>query len=297
MKKSKIFFIISMVVFGTISIFVRNISLSSSEISLYRSVFAFIVILAFLLLTKKLVPLNKIKKDIVYLICSGIAMGFNWVLLFEAYKYTSVSIATLAYYFAPVIVAIACTFLFKERMSTKNIICFLFSTLGIVFVSGIVGTKADMNQIKGFLFGLGAAILYATVILLNKKMKEVEGINRTCYQFVFAIMVLLPYVLISEGFSLMTLDSISWINLLILGVFHTGITYCLYFISLKDLSGQEVGILSYIDPMIAILISICVLHESMDIYRIIGACLILVFSIINEINFKNLNILKANKNS
>ena len=228
---------------------------------------------------------------------SGFAMGFNWILLFEAYKYTTVSIATLAYYFAPVIVAIVCAIIFKEKMSTKNIICFIFSTVGIVFVSGIIGTKADINQIKGFLFGLSAAILYATVILLNKKMKEVEGINRTCYQFMFAVIILLPYVLITEGFNLISLDSKSWFNLLILGVFHTGITYCLYFISLKDLSGQEVGILSYIDPMIAIVISIFVLHESMDVYRIIGACLILIFAIINEINFKNLNILKTKSNS
>jgi drug/metabolite transporter (DMT)-like permease len=212
-------------------------------------------------------------------------MGFNWVLLFEAYKYTSVSIATLAYYFAPVIVAIACTFLFKEKMSSKNIVCFLFSTLGIVFVSGIVGTKADINQIKGFLFGLGAAILYATVILLNKKMKEVEGINRTCYQFLFAIMVLLPYVLISEGFNLVSLDSISWINLLILGVFHTGITYCLYFTSLKNLNGQSVAVLSYIDPLVAIIISF-IIDEKMLFLQIIGGVLLITATILNEIQFE-----------
>lgn len=285
-NKSKIFIIISMVVFGTLAIFVRNINLSSGEIALYRAILAFIIISLFLLFTKKFIPINIIKKDLPYLVLSGIAMGFNWILLFEAYKYTSVSVATLAYYFAPVIVTIMCGILFKEKMSTKNLMCFLFSTVGIVFVSGVIGGKADGNHLVGFLFGLGAAILYATIILLNKKVKEVEGINRTCYQFLFAIVVLIPYVLLTSGINLVSLDKTSWINLIIVGVVHTGITYCLYFISLKDLSGQEVGILSYIDPMVAIVISIFVLHEAMNVFQIIGALLILVFAIINEINFK-----------
>lgn len=285
-NKSKIFIIISMVVFGSLAIFVRNINLSSGEIALYRAILAFIIISLFLLVTKKFMPINKIKKDLPYLILSGIAMGFNWILLFEAYKYTTVSVATLAYYFAPVIVTIMCSILFKEKMSTKNLICFLFSTLGIVFVSGVIGSKDDGNHFVGFLFGLGAAILYATVILLNKKVKAVEGINRTCYQFLFAIIVLIPYVLLTSGINLGSLDKTSWINLIIVGVVHTGITYCLYFISLKDLSGQEVGILSYIDPMVAILVSVFVLQETMNVFQIIGAVLILVFAIINEINFK-----------
>lgn len=285
-NKSKIFIIISMVVFGTLAIFVRNINLSSGEIALYRAILAFIIISLLLLFTKKFIPINIIKKDLPYLVLSGIAMGFNWILLFEAYKYTSVSVATLAYYFAPVIVTIMCSILFKEKMRAKNLICFLFSTVGIVFVSGVIGGKADGNHLVGFLFGLGAAILYATVILLNKKVKEVEGINRTCYQFLFAIVVLIPYVLLTSGINLVSLDKTSWINLIIVGVVHTGITYCLYFISLKDLSGQEVGILSYIDPMVAIMISIFVLHEAMNVFQIIGALLILIFAIINEINFK-----------
>ncbi len=285
-NKSKIFIIISMVVFGTLAIFVRNINLSSGEIALYRAILAFIIISLFLLFTKKFIPINIIKKDLPYLVLSGIAMGFNWILLFEAYKYTTVSVATLAYYFAPVIVTIMCGILFKEKMSTKNLICFLFSTVGIVFVSGVIGGKGEGNHLVGFLFGLGAAILYATVILLNKKVKEVEGINRSCYQFLFAIVVLIPYVLLTSGINLVSLEKTSLINLIIVGVVHTGITYCLYFISLKDLSGQEVGILSYIDPMVAIVISIFVLHEAMNVFQIIGSVLILVFAIINEINFK-----------
>ena len=116
--------IVSMSIFGTIGLFVRNIPLPSSEIALYRAVLAAILIGAFLLVTKQKIPFAKIKKEIPLLVLSGVAMGFNWILLFEAYKYTTVSVATLSYYFAPVIVTVACPVLFKEKMGAKQIICF-----------------------------------------------------------------------------------------------------------------------------------------------------------------------------
>lgn len=288
-NKDKLLLIISMFVFGTLSIFVKNINLPSSDIALYRCIFAFIIIFIYLAISKKLLKFKQIKKQISLLAISGIAMGFNWIFLFEAYKYTSVSVATLAYYFAPTIVTIVCSFIFKEKMSIKNIICFIFATIGTILVSGIIGGNIEKTNIFGFLLGMCAALLYATVIILNKKITIIDGINRTYYQFLFAIIILIPYVLLSSGFNLINLDYISWINLLIIGIIHTGMTYCLYFISIKNLRGHEVAILSYVDPMIAIIISVFVLLEPMNIYQIIGTFLILIFSIINEINVKKVN--------
>ena len=225
------------------------------------------------------------------LLFSGIAMGFNWILLFEAYKYTTVSVATLSYYFAPVIVTIACPILFKEKMGAKQIICFVMSTLGIVLITGIGDLSQGSSHIKGILFGLGAATLYATVILLNKFTKTVDGIHRTFMQFLSAIAVLVPYVLFTDGINLGTLDGRGWLFLLVIGLVHTGITYCLYFSSLKEMSGQKVAILSYIDPLVAVIVSLIFLKENMNLLQIIGGLLILGFSIWNEfsINKKESN--------
>lgn len=289
MKKSlnaRAMLIVSMTIFGTIGLFVRNIPLPSGEIALYRAVLAAMLIGTFLLVTKQKIPFEKIKKEIPLLILSGVAMGFNWILLFEAYKYTTVSVATLSYYFAPVIVTIACPILFKEKMGTKQWICFLMSTLGIVLITGVGDLSQGNSHIKGILFGLGAAGLYATVILLNKFIKNVEGIHRTFLQFIAAIAVLVPYVLLTDGVNLKSLDGKGWIFLLVIGLVHTGITYCLYFSSLKELPGQKAAILSYIDPLVAVLISVVVLHEKMTVMQIVGGLLILGFTLWNEISPK-----------
>ena len=278
--------IVSMSIFGTIGLFVRNIPLPSSEIALYRAVLAAILIGAFLLITKQKIPFAKIKKEIPLLVLSGVAMGFNWILLFEAYKYTTVSVATLSYYFAPVIVTVACPILFKEKMGIKQIICFVMSTLGIVLITGIGDLSQGSSHIKGILFGLGAATLYATVILLNKFTKTVDGIHRTFMQFLSAIAVLVPYVLFTDGVNLSTLDGRGWGFLLVIGLVHTGITYCLYFSSLKEMSGQKVAILSYIDPLVAVLISVVVLKEDLTPLQAVGGLMILGFTLWNEISPK-----------
>ena len=275
--------ITSMAVFGTLAPFVRSISVSSGELALYRAVLAATLIALFLLVTKQPIPFRSIRKEVPLLLLSGAAMGFNWILLFEAYKYTTVSNATLSYYFAPVLVTLACPVLFRETLTKKQLLCFFMSTLGIVLITGTGGTGGS-NHLLGILFGLGAAVLYATVILVNKFIKTVDGIHRTLLQFLAAIVVLVPYVLSTGGITLGGLNAPGWGNLLIVGLVHPGITYCMYFSALKELPGQKAAILSYIDPLVAVIISVTVLGESMTIPQILGGCLILGFTLWNEIS-------------
>ena len=83
----RLMLIASMTIFGTLGIFVRNIPVSSGELALYRAVLAALLIAVFLLVTKQQIPVANMKKELPLLLASGVAMGFNWILLFEAYKY------------------------------------------------------------------------------------------------------------------------------------------------------------------------------------------------------------------
>lgn len=273
-----------MTVFGTLGLFVRNIPLASGELALYRAILATVLIGVYLVVTGQKIPFATIKKEIPLLLFSGMAMGINWILLFEAYKYTTVSAATLSYYFAPVIVTIVCPFLFKEKLTVKQIICFVMSTLGIVLITGIGDVGKSGTDMIGILFGLGAAMFYATVILLNKFIKGVEGIHRTFLQFIAAMVVLIPYVAVTSGVNLKALDGLGWGCLLIVGLVHTGVTYCLYFSSLKELPGQKAAILSYIDPLVAVIVSVGLLGETMTLWQGIGGVLILGFTLWNEVS-------------
>ena len=275
---------VSMAIFGTLGLFTRFIPLSSGELALYRAILAAALILVYLAVTKQKIDLKGIRRDIPLLLASGAAMGINWILLFQAYRYTTISAATLSYYFAPVIVTVASPLLFREKLTAKQILCFCMSTLGLVMIIGINNLTRRGSDLIGILFGLGAAVFYTTVILLNKFIKNVAGIHRTLLQFFAAIIILIPYVGVTDGVNLASLSRIGWACLLIVGLVHTGVTYCMYFSALKDLPGQEAAILSYIDPLVAVIVSVLILGESMTILQFIGGVLILGFTLWNEKN-------------
>lgn len=283
-KRARLFLILSMASFGTLAPFVRNIDLSSGELALYRAILAALLIGSFLLVTRQNTGFRSLGKELYLLLFSGVAMGFNWILLFEAYKYTTVAIATLSYYFAPVIVTLICPLLFHEKLSKKQILCFVMSTLGLSLVIGVTNPGSGGRDAIGIAFGLGAAVLYAAVILLNKFIKGVTGIHRTFLQFLAAIVVLTPYVLLTGGMNPGSLDPTGWICLLVVGLVHTGVTYCLYFTSLKELSGQEAAILSYIDPLVAVIIGVLILKEPLIWQQLVGGLLILGFTLLNELD-------------
>ena len=281
---AKLMLSISMIIFGTIGLLSRNIAVSSGELALYRAVLASVLLIVYLLIKNERIHFKEIKKELIFLLLSGMAMGINWILLFEAYKYTTISAATLSYYFAPVLVTVICPFLFREKLTKIQITCFIMSTIGLVLITGIGNVGESGTDLIGILFGLGAAVFYATVILLNKFIKKVEGIHRTLLQFLAAIIILIPYVCFTGGCSLGNLDSKGWICLLVIGLVHTGITYCMYFSALKELKGQETAILSYIDPLVAVLISVLVLGEPMSGWQIVGGVCILGFTLWNELS-------------
>ena len=286
MKRSlfyKIMFMSAMAVFGTIGIFVKNVNVSSGELALYRALMAIVLIGSFMLATHRRIALREIKGQLPLLLLSGAAMGFNWILLFEAYKYTTVSVATLSYYFAPVLVTVAAPLIFKEKMGARQWVCFGMSTLGIILITGIGDLSAGKNHLLGIGFGLGAAVLYATVMLLNKSTKGVEGISRTFLQFIAAIAVLIPYVALTSGVTLGGLQLGGWVCLLTVGIIHTGVTYCLYFSSMKELPAKEAALLSYIDPLVAVLCSVLILREPLSTMQGIGGALILGFTLYNEL--------------
>ena len=284
MGRSRIFLISSMVIFGTIGLFVRGIALSAAEIALYRSLLAIILVGAFILVRKKDNTSTKqsIRRALPLLFLSGAALGFNWILLFEAYRYTTISSATLAYYFAPVLVTLLSLVLFKEKMRAKQWLCFIFSTLGVLLITGI---GSGSTSTVGVLLGLGAACLYATVVLINKYIGQIDGILRTLLQFSAAAIVLIPYVALTGGFHITSLQMSGLFLLLTVGLIHTGVAYCLYFSSLKDMRGQEVAVMSYIDPLVAVITSVTILQEPISPLEIIGGILILGSALLNELNF------------
>lgn len=273
--------ITAMLIFGTIGLFVKNIELSSSEIALTRGFIGGVTLILATIFFKKKISFEAIKNNLYLLIFSGLAVGLNWIFLFQGYKYTSISNATLSYYFAPVFVTILAPFVLKEKLTLSKFLCVLMALVGMFCIVGVDGINGGSDLI-GIFYGLLAAGFYASVILMNKFLKGIDSIVITVVQLISATITLLPYVLYVEGLGILSVSSASIPYILILGIVHTGIAYLLYFSSLQGLKGQTIAVLSYIDPVFAIIISAVILKEQLGLLQIIGGVLILGSSFLSE---------------
>ncbi len=280
--KEKISMILSMVIFGTIGIFVKYIGMPSGLIAAFRGVTGAIVILVVILLSGHKVNFKSVKKKLPVLLASGTAIGFNWILLFEAYRFTGIPVATVCYYTAPIIVVIASAFVFKDKLTARQIACVFIALIGVASVSGVF--KSGNSSFTGVLCGLGAAVLYASVMIMNKFMGDVESYERTVIQLASAGFVVLPYALFTMGD--VSFNPTSTILLVVVGVVHTGFAYLLYFGAIKKLKSQTVAILSYIDPASAIILSSLVFMQLPTVYEFIGVVLIMSAAIMSEIRKK-----------
>ena len=276
--------IFSVSVFGTIGIFVRWIGLPSSVIALVRGA----VGVAFLLLLARFrhAPIDRaaLRRRWQLLLLSAAMMSFNWITLFEAYRYTTVATATLCYYMAPIFVTLISPVLLKERLTARKLLCVFLALAGMVFVSGVPQSGLPgPSEAKGILLALCSAALYAGVILINKYLAGVPAYDRTLLQLACAAAVMIPYILLTEDLSAMSVTPLGAVLLLIVAVFHTGWCYALYFGSMTVLSAQTVALFSYIDPIVAILLSALLLREPLGWSGILGAALVLGSTLVSEL--------------
>lgn len=281
-RKAQGMIALSMLIFGTIGIFRRYIPLPSSLLAMARGAIGTLFLLSVMAMQKKRPDMALIRCKGVWLALSGALMGFNWILLFEAYNYTTVATATLCYYMAPIFVIMASPFLLRERLSGKKLICVAVALLGMVLVSGVLSQEGTVS-LTGVLLGLGAAVLYASVVLLNKRIGAMPAYDKTIVQLFSAAAVLLPYVLLTEDVSQIAFTGGAVALLVVVGIVHTGVAYALYFGSMDGLRAQTIALLSYIDPASAILLSALFLHEPIGIAEAVGAVMILGAAIVSEL--------------
>jgi len=284
-RSAKIKLAFSLFMFGTIGIFVRNIPLPSSVIAVARGVTGTLFLLLYLRCRRRPLSLTDIRRNGKLLLLSGGFIGVNWILLFEAYRHTTVAVATLCYYMAPVFVILASTVLFREKLTPLKGFCLAGALMGMLLVSGVfqVGFSGSGDAV-GVLLGLGAATLYASVILLNKHLKNISAMDATIVQLGASAVVLSPYILLTEDLTAMTLSPSGALLLITVGILHTGVTYAMYFGSIQSLKAQTVAIYSYIDPLVAILLSALLLKETLNPAGIAGAVLLLGSTLISELS-------------
>ena len=282
-RGSVLMLVSSMLIFGTIGVFRRYIPVSSAFLAFSRGILGGLCILLFIRLRKRKAEGRIPRRALLGLIVSGALIGVNWILLFEAYNHTTVAVATLCYYMQPTIVMLLSPLIFRERLTARKSLCAAAAILGMVLVSGVIGDSgAQGGSLRGVLLGLGAAVFYSAVVIMNNMIRGIDKYQKTTVQLLSAGMAMVPYLLLTGGFSLAGMSPGALALLLAVGIVHTGAAYVLYFGSMDGLKVQTVAILSYIDPVAALLFSALLLGERLSALSLLGAVLIIGSAVLCE---------------
>lgn len=278
MIKDKLMLIVAMLLFGSLGVIVTNSNLLSTEITMFRGIIGGLFVFLFARITKKETRKSTLKEKM-FSIAIGVLIGINWIFLFEAYKYLSVSLATILYYMAPFILIIYGIVLFKEKIKLVQIMCLLLAMIGVYFImdNPLFGT----TQYIGVVFALVAAIIYASVVSVNKFLSDVPVFEKVGIQLLSAGMFIAPYVAIQNNFSFSYTND-QWFTLLMLGVLHTGVAYTFVYIAITRLKSSTIAIISYVDPLSAVLFSFLLLQERLYFIQWLGVIIIMIALSIHE---------------
>ena len=277
--------VLSMFIFGTVGILKRFCGVPSGFLAFVRAAVGSVALYAFMKCTARRVSFAAVRADLAKLLPAGFFLGFNWILLFEAYRYTSIPVATLCYYMAPVFIILASPFVLKEKLTAPKLLCVALSFAGMILVSGVAGSGVpDASELRGVLLGLAAAVLYAVIVLLNKTCHAVEPFDRTLFQLAASAVVMGVYLALTGGFRGLAPTATDVLLLAVAGIVHTGVAYALYFGAIGFLSAHSAAILSYIDPVVAIVLASVIFggDEKLDAAGCVGAILIIGASVASE---------------
>ena len=279
MKRSYFKYILGLLLFGSNGIVASYIALSSYEIVLLRTLIGSLLLIILFFISKGQLTFYRHKKQFLWLIVSGIAMGASWIFLYEAYTRIGVSISSLLYYCGPVIVMVLSPIMFKEKLTAFKIIGFLSVLCGVFFVNG--NAFDGSGDTFGIICGLLSAVMYSFMVLFNKKAKNITGLENAALQLFISFLTVAVFVGFKQGFAINIPES-SILPIFTLRLLNTGIGCYFYFSSIGNLPVQTVAICGYLEPLSAVLFSVLLLEETMLPMQIIGAVMILGGAVFGE---------------
>lgn len=282
-KKAELQYILAVLIYGTIGCILRYISVPSEIVVFFRGLIGSLFTLLYLRLKGRRPDTAAIRANLGWLVFSGICLGLNWIFLFAAYLRTSVAIASLCNYMAPAFAVLLSPVLFRERLTGKKLLCVFAALVGIVLVSGVIGSGAAVGDFTGILLGLLAAAAFVGILFCNRRLKNIGSLDKTVVQLAVSALTVLPYAFFANRGSFFLPDSRSVLLILLLGVVHTGIAYILYFGGMGRLPTLPVAVLGYLEPVVSVLCSVLLLREPMAPTGWLGAALIIGAALLTEL--------------
>lgn len=280
MNLERIKFITSVILYGTIGLFLRYVSIPSEIVVMWRGIIGSVFIMLYMRLRGQWLNFDAIRPNALWLVLSGICLGLNWGFLFAAYMHTTIAIASLCNYMAPLIVILIAPIVLHEKLDKRKLPCVFVAFIGIILVSGVF--EGASGKLSGVMLGLASASCFVGLVICNRKFRDISAFDKAIVQLVVSALIILPYVLINNHNAILNWDTKSVMIILMLGIVQTGIAYCFYFDGLGSLPVQTLAILGYIEPVVSVLCSVVFLGENMSVMGWVGAAMILGAAVVSE---------------
>ncbi len=280
---ARVKFIVAVMLYGTIGAIVRFIDLPPEVVVLFRGTCGSLLVWLYMRLRGWRLDRDAIRANHRWLVTSGVCLGLNWILLFTAYVRTTVAIASLCNYMAPIVVIAISPLVFGQRVGPRRVACVAAAFVGIVLVSGVLGTSEAGFNAAGIALGLAAAAAFVGIVICNKKIEGVGAYDKVVVQLGCSAMTVLPYALVRNGgLPLAGVDARSWLLLACVCVVQTGVAYVCYFGAMGELPVHEIALLGYIEPVESVLLSALLLHEPLGVPGAVGAALVIGAAVVGE---------------
>ena len=280
LQLERIKYICAVVLYGTIGLFLRYVNLPSEIVAMFRGLIGSLFIYLYLKFKRVSIDKQAIRNNLFLLLLSGVCLGLNWIFLFASYMTTTVAIASLCNYLAPLFVIIVSPLVLHEKLEIRKLPFVALAFLGIVLVSGVFDEQK--GSLIGIVYGVLAALVFSIIIICNRKLKNISVYDRSIVQLIVSAITIFPYVLVHNHGVSLNPDLRSILIVIMLGVIHTGLAYCFYFSGMAKLDVETIAILGYLEPVVSVICSTVFLHEPMSVFGWLGAFLIIFSAFMSE---------------
>lgn len=282
-RNSFLSMIIAQFIFGTAGVITKSAALPATFVTMCRGAMGFVFLLILYKLMGIKIDLKAIRQNLLLLVITGASLAMHWILMYESYAYTTVATTSLVFYTAPIFVIVASPFVLGEKMTLKKFACVATALIGLSLVSGFwqAGFSGG-RELIGVGLALLAALLYTCEVFLCKKLKDISSYDVTIVNMImiFIVSAANAFFRVDMGDINFTVKSI--VLLAVLCSINTAVAYVLYFGAFKVMPSQRVAILTYISPVVSVLLSALILREPLDAFDIVGGILILGACFVSE---------------
>lgn len=267
----------AMVLSGTLGVFVVESGASPFDVVFFRVLFGALALGAYVVGRGWLRHHGFTARTLGLAVLGGVFIVFNWVLLFQSYENTSISVATVVYHTQPFYVVLLGALLFRERLTATKVGWVGVAFAGLILVSGV--TPGDFGSGGSYVVGVGqallAALLYGLSTLVTKRVTGVRPHLVALVQVLVGIPLLLPFA----DFGAMSGTGADWGWLVGLGFIHTGVMYVLMYAAYAKLPVSKIAVLAFVYPAVAMVMDWAVYGHHIGLVQALGVPLIVVASL------------------